>query len=76
MSEEKQIQSIAGKVLAIHYVNFPNEINGSPVMLFGDGTKQAVEEYKKKYGSFEGYNDIIEIFLPTFSEGRIEFQKF
>jgi hypothetical protein len=76
MSEEKQIQSIKDKVIVIHYVNFPNEINGSPVMLFGDGTKKAVEEYEKKYSFFEAYSDMIEIFVPTFSEGRVEFQKF
>lgn len=69
MSDKK---TISGKKIIVYYVNFPTEINGSQVNLHGENTKLILDEFKKKYSSLSEYEDVVEIFLPTFSTTSIE----
>lgn len=73
MSDKK---SIAGKKVLVYYVNFPREINGSQVNLHGENTKSVLDEFKKKYSTFSEYEDVVEIFLPTFESTHIEVIQF
>jgi len=65
-------KTIMGKKVVIYYVNFPAEINGSQVNLHGENTKSVLDEFKKKYSALSEYEDVVEIFLPTFSNTHIE----
>lgn len=69
MSDKK---TISGKKIVVYYVNFPLEINGSQVNLHGENTKSVLDEFKKKYSALSEYEDVVEIFLPTFSNTYIE----
>ncbi len=69
MSDKK---TISGKKIVVYYVSFPTEINGSQVNIHGENTKSVLDEFKKKYSSLSEYEDVIEIFLPTFSSTKIE----
>ena len=69
MSDKK---SISGKKVVVYYVNFPSEINGSQVNIHGDNTKTVLDEFKKKYSALSEYEDVVEIFLPTFANTHIE----
>lgn len=67
-----ELKKISGKKVIIYYVNFPNEINNSKVNLHGNNTKLVLDEFKKNYSVFSEYEDVVEIFLPTFGATKIE----
>jgi hypothetical protein len=73
MSDKK---TISGKKAVVYYVNFPAEIKGSQVNLHGENTKSVLDEFKKKFSSFSEYEDVVEVFLPTFGDTRIEIIQF
>jgi hypothetical protein len=69
MSETK---SVNGKKVVVYYVPFPTEVKGSQVNIHGESTKKVIEEFKKNFSMFSGYEDVIEVFLPTFGETKLE----
>lgn len=69
MSEKK---SIAGKKVVVYYVPFPSEVKGSQVNIHGESTKKIIDEFKKNYSTFSEFEDVVEVFLPTFGETKIE----
>jgi len=69
MSEKKTIN---GKKVVVYYVPFPTEVKGSQVNIHGESTKKVIEEFKKNFSMFSDYVDVIEVFLPTFGETKLE----
>lgn len=73
MSEKK---SIAGKKVVVYYVPFPLEVKGSQVNIHGESTRKIIDEFKKNYSTFSEFEDVVEVFLPTFGETKIEIIQF
>lgn len=69
MSEKK---SIVGKKVVVYYVPFPLEVKGSQVNIHGESTRKIIDEFKKNYSTFSEFEDVVEVFLPTFGETKIE----
>lgn len=65
-------KTINGKKVVVYYVPFPTEVKGSQVNIHGESTKKVIEEFKKNFSMFSDYVDVIEVFLPTFGETKLE----